>query len=224
MAGLTAGTRAPLHSLTRSQCGRLWIDRAGGVRVVCDVQAVCCAEAECMGQGAPHPCTGPPSHAATDQAHACARAQEWLRGGHLFDKLEEMAGQHYSEQQASFLFTQARRAARRASAGAAVGAACEAALRRGALVPALGFPSLADLGPYETRPLQQPYARACLRFYASSHAWSATHGQQAAVPDRASLPPDAARVAARRRCPRSRRAAGVHACGADAGNAPSLRP
>jgi len=28
-----------------------------------------------------------------------------------------MAGQHYSEQQASILFTQARRAARRASAG-----------------------------------------------------------------------------------------------------------
>jgi len=32
MAGLTAGTRAPLHSLTRLQCGRFWIDRAGGVR------------------------------------------------------------------------------------------------------------------------------------------------------------------------------------------------
>lgn len=31
---------------------------------------------------------------------------EWLRGGHLLDNLEEMAGQHYSEQQASVLFVQ----------------------------------------------------------------------------------------------------------------------
>jgi serine/threonine protein kinase len=31
---------------------------------------------------------------------------EWLRGGHLLDKLEEMAGQHYSEQQAAVLFVQ----------------------------------------------------------------------------------------------------------------------
>lgn len=31
---------------------------------------------------------------------------EWLRGGHLLDKLEEMAGQHYSEQQAAILFVQ----------------------------------------------------------------------------------------------------------------------
>ncbi len=104
-------------------------------------------------------------------SRARARAQEWLRGGHLFDKLEEMAGQHYSEQQASILFTQARRAARRASAGAAVGAACEAALRPGALVPALGFPSLADLGPYETRPLQQPY-----REHASDFTPPSMHG------------------------------------------------
>lgn len=33
---------------------------------------------------------------------------EWLRGGHLLDTLEEMAGQHYSEQQAAILFVQAR--------------------------------------------------------------------------------------------------------------------
>ena len=33
---------------------------------------------------------------------------EWLRGGHLLDNLEEMAGQHYSEQQASVLFVQVR--------------------------------------------------------------------------------------------------------------------
>ncbi len=38
----------------------------------------------------------------------CGRAQEWLRGGHLLDKLEEMSGQHYTEQQASILFTQVR--------------------------------------------------------------------------------------------------------------------
>lgn len=44
-------------------------------------------------------------------------AQEWLRGGHLFDKLEEMAGQHYSEQQASILFTQARLARGQACMG-----------------------------------------------------------------------------------------------------------
>ena len=31
---------------------------------------------------------------------------EWLRGGHLLDHLEEMAGQHYSEQQAAILFVQ----------------------------------------------------------------------------------------------------------------------
>lgn len=31
---------------------------------------------------------------------------EWLRGGHLLDTLEEMAGQHYSEQQAAILFVQ----------------------------------------------------------------------------------------------------------------------
>lgn len=31
---------------------------------------------------------------------------EWLRGGHLLDNLEEMAGQHYSEQQAAILFVQ----------------------------------------------------------------------------------------------------------------------
>ena len=33
---------------------------------------------------------------------------EWLRGGHLLDTLEEMAGQHYSEQQAAILFVQVR--------------------------------------------------------------------------------------------------------------------
>lgn len=31
---------------------------------------------------------------------------EWLRGGHLLDTLEEMSGQHYSEQQAAILFVQ----------------------------------------------------------------------------------------------------------------------
>lgn len=31
---------------------------------------------------------------------------EWLRGGHLLDHLEEMSGQHYSEQQAAILFVQ----------------------------------------------------------------------------------------------------------------------
>ena len=33
---------------------------------------------------------------------------EWLRGGHLLDTLEEMTGQHYSEQQAAILFVQVR--------------------------------------------------------------------------------------------------------------------
>ena len=33
---------------------------------------------------------------------------EWLRGGHLLDTLEDMSGEHYSEQQAAILFVQAR--------------------------------------------------------------------------------------------------------------------
>ncbi|KAK9831839.1 hypothetical protein WJX81_000472 [Elliptochloris bilobata] len=41
-----------------------------------------------------------------DDGHQMVIVMEWLRGGHLLDKLEEMAGQHYSEQQASILFTQ----------------------------------------------------------------------------------------------------------------------
>jgi hypothetical protein len=97
------------------------------------MQAVCGAEVRGEGRR-----THAPRLSSTRSPTGRARAQEWLRGGHLFDKLEEMAGQHYSEQQASILFTQARPA-------------------RGVARARMSEPGR-QTGPHETRPLRQPYA------------------------------------------------------------------